>query len=84
MPKVPLNIKSMRRQFYTYRTEADATKAYNHILETMGRDFTEREKGTLCALYERRLYDIKNPTMSLRGRNRSKKTGRFINSGEDE
>lgn len=84
MPRVPLNINSVKYAFRRCKTEEECTKRYEHELNTFGDEYTEEEKGFLRALYERRVYEIKNPFLSLRGRRKSKKDGRFIRFGDND
>ena len=84
MPRIPLNISSAKYAFGRCKTEEECAKTYEHELNTFGGRYTEEEKKALRALYERRIYQIRNPILTLRGRNKSKKDGRFIGSGEEE
>lgn len=84
MPRVPLNLNSARYAFRRCKTEEDCDKTYEHELNTFGSGYTEDEKRALRALYERRVYEIKNPFLSLRGRRKSKKDGRFIRFGDND
>lgn len=63
MPWVPLNINSARHEFAMCRTEAKLNKVYENMLKSFASSFTEQEKKYLNAMYERRLYDIKHPTI---------------------
>lgn len=80
--RIPLNIKSTRRDFVRCKTEEGATKLYERILKYNSDTYTEKEKAMLRALYEHTIYHLKNPTLALMGRNRGK-NGAFINDGEE-
>lgn len=84
MPRVPLNINSAKYAFRRCKTEEDCDKTYEHELNTFGSGYTEDEKRALRALYERRVYQIRTPYLSLSGRRKSKRDGRFISYGEEE
>lgn len=78
--RIPLgDPKSVRHKFYHCKTAKEAEEAYNHYKSFC--DLSEKEMQTLTALYERRLWELKNPRLQLRGR--ARRNGQFIN-GEEE
>lgn len=78
--RIPLgDPKSVRHRFYRCRTAKEAEEVYNSCKSFC--DLSEQEAQTLTALYERRLWELKNPRLQLRGR--ARKNGQFIN-GEEE
>lgn len=80
-PRIPLNIGNTRRGFLRCKTEKAAADYYKHTLNTFGDKFTDKEKTMLRALYERRVWEINNQSLSLIGR--SRRNGVFITDGED-
>lgn len=80
-PRIPLNINNTRRGFHRCKTEKAAADYYEHALNTFGDGFTDKEKNVLRALYERRVWEINNQSLSLTGR--SRRNGMFITDGED-
>ena len=78
--RIPLgDPKSVRHKFYHCKTAEEVEETYNHYKSFC--DLSEKEAQTLTALYERRLWELKNPRLQLRGRARMK--GQFVN-GEEE
>lgn len=78
--RVPLgDPKSVRNRFYRRKTAEEAEVAYNHYKSFC--DLSEKEMQTLTAIYERRLWELKNPRLQLRGRARMK--GQFVNREEE-
>lgn len=80
-PRIPLNIGNTRHGFLRCKTEKAAADYYEHTLNTFGDKFTDKEKAVLRALYERRVWEINNQSLSLIGR--SRRNGMFITDGED-
>ena len=78
--RIPLgDPKSVRYRFYRCKTVEEVEEAYNKCKSFC--DLSEQEAQALTAVYERRLWELKNPRLQLRGR--ARRNGQFV-SGEDE
>ena len=78
--RIPLgDPKTVRHRLFRCKTAKVAKATYNHYKSFC--DLSEQEARTLTALYERRLWELKNPRLQLRGRARMK--GQFVNIEEE-